>query len=94
MRTPLFVAAAAITGIWTLADLLVRAISSLPRACLRLSDARYARKWGIPREALSEDAQQRVACELRCDAVRRFGVPDEQWEPFVEAHSERTEDAS
>jgi hypothetical protein len=79
--------AAAIIGAAVAADLLVHAPSSLILRALRhWSDVRYARKWGIPVEAVTEDAQARVAAELRADAVRTFGLTEQQWREFADAH--------
>jgi hypothetical protein len=93
MRALVFIVAAVVVGVWTAADVLLRAVSSLPRACRRRRDVRYAGAWGLPPEALSEEVQQRVAATLRCDAIRGFGVTNEEWQEFVEAHSEKTEEA-
>jgi hypothetical protein len=89
MRTLIFLAAAVLVGVWTAADLLLRALSALLRTCRRLADARYARKWGVPPEVSSEETQRRVAAELRCDAILRY-LTEQEWADFVEAHQEST----
>jgi hypothetical protein len=61
----LVLGAAAIVGAATLADLLVHPPSSLIlRTLRRWADIRYARKWGLPVAALSEEVQARVAAKV------------------------------
>jgi hypothetical protein len=91
----LVLAAASVVGAATLADLLIHPPSSLILRTLRhWADVRYARKWGLPVEALDEAVQARVAAELRIDAIRSFGVNEQQWLEFVDAHQVTTGGAS
>jgi hypothetical protein len=79
--------AASVVGAAVIADLLVHSPSSLILRTLRhWSDIRYARKWGLSVELLGESVQAHVAAEIRCDAVNRFGVSDQQWREFCNAH--------
>lgn len=83
----LVLSTAAVTGAWVAADLLIHPSSSLIlRTFRRWSDVRYARKWGLPVEALDEAVQTRVAAELRADAVCTFGLTEHQWREFVDGH--------
>lgn len=67
---------------------------AIARRMRRLRDRWYARRWGLPRDAFDEDAQRRVAAILRSHSVQRFGVTDEEWESFVDAHQGFSAEAS
>lgn len=83
--------AASVIGAAVVADLLIHASSSvILRTFRRWADVRYARKWGIPIEALDEDTHARVAAVLRSDAVRTFGLTEHEWREFVDAHQATT----
>lgn len=79
--------AAAIIGAAIAADLLIHAPSSpILRNVRRWRRARYLASQGLPADCDEKNAQRFVAAKLRSDAVKTFGVTEQEWREFCDAH--------